>query len=161
MSASNRTAASPTAWLPRARREEVIPASQQSVAPASESPGTGSRILLVDDDPLVSMNTTYMLMDLGHSVLESPSAAHALSILEADAKFDLVITDYAMPGMSGLDLAMKIKQLKPQMPVIIATGYAELPPHATLGFLRLSKPFTQLQLASALAKASAQGSRPS
>jgi CheY-like chemotaxis protein len=111
-------------------------------------------VLLVDDDTLVSMNTAYMLMDLGHSVLEAPSGARALQLLETDAQFDVVITDYAMPGMTGLDLATKIKQIRPKMPVIIATGYAELPPRATLGFPRLSKPYTQQQLAEALDAAS-------
>jgi CheY-like chemotaxis protein len=108
------------------------------------------RILLVDDDSLVSMNTAYMLMDLGHSVLEAPSAAHAIKLLETDAQFDVMITDYAMPGMTGLDLATRAKQLKPKLPIVLATGYAELPPHASIGFPRLDKPYTQGQLAHAL-----------
>ena len=108
-----------------------------------------NRILLVDDDSLVSMNSAYMLMDLGHSVTEAPSGAHALRLMETDAQFDLVITDYAMPGMTGLDLATKIVQIRPKIPVIIATGYAE-PPHLTLGFPRLDKPYTQQQLAQAV-----------
>jgi PAS domain S-box-containing protein len=137
-------------WLPRARREDVQPAHQQAstVSPARES--RGSRVLLVDDDSLVSMNTTYMLADLGHNVLEAPSGADALRLLETDARFDVVITDYAMPGMTGHDLATKIRQIYPKMPVIIATGYAELPPRVTLGFPRLNKPYTQQQLADAL-----------
>ena len=59
-----------------------------------------------------------------------------------------------MPGMTGLDLAKKIKQIYPNIPIIIATGYAELPPHVTLGFPRLNKPYTQGQLALALEKVS-------
>ncbi len=137
-------------WLPCARREDVrtVPehAPNLSVQPRSR----GSRILLVDDDSLVSMNTAYMLMDLGHSVLEASSGAHALRLLETDAQFDIVITDYAMPSMTGLDLAVQIKKIQPKMPVIVATGYAELPPHTTLGFRRLNKPYTQEQLAEAL-----------
>jgi CheY-like chemotaxis protein len=69
----------------------------------------------VDDDALVSMNTADMLMDLGHSVLEAPSGSDALPLLETDARFDVVITGYAMPGMTGLDLAMKITQIQPEM----------------------------------------------
>jgi len=137
-------------WLPRARREDVRPAVEDIVVPSPDDPSRGSRILLVDDDSLVSMNTAYMLMDLGHSVLEAPSGAHALRVLETDSQFDVVITDYAMPGMTGVDLATKIKEVRPQLPVIIATGYAELPPHAALGFPRLSKPYTQEQLAEVL-----------
>jgi PAS domain S-box-containing protein len=137
-------------WLPRARREDVQQPTEQPLTMLEAKGARGSRILLVDDDSLVSMNTAYMLMDLGHSVLEAPSASHALRVLETDSQFDVVITDYAMPSMNGLDLATKIKSMQPNMPVIIATGYAELPPHATLGFPRLSKPYTQQQLAEAL-----------
>ena len=108
------------------------------------------RILLVDDDSLVSMNTAYMLMDLGHSVLEAPSGTHALRVLETDSQFDVVITDYAMPGMTGVDLATKIKEVRPQLPIIIATGYAELQSNVALGFPRLSKPYTQKELAEVL-----------
>jgi CheY-like chemotaxis protein len=89
-------------------------------------------------------------MDLGHSVLEAPSAAHAIKLLETDGQFDVMITDYAMPGMTGLDLATKVKQFKPKLPIVLATGYAELPPHALIGFPRLDKPYTQEQLAEAL-----------
>jgi CheY-like chemotaxis protein len=140
-------------WLPRARWEDVRKEPDQPLTFSADG-SCGSRILLVDDDSLVSMNTAYMLMDLGHSVMEASSAAHALRMLETDAQFDLIITDYAMPGMTGLDLAKKIVQIQPKIPVIIATGYAELPPHSTLGFPRLNKPYTQQQLAKALEIAS-------
>jgi DNA-binding LytR/AlgR family response regulator len=58
-----------------------------------------------------------------------------------------------MPGMNGLDLGMKIKLMNPKLPVILATGYAEISPDAKLGFPRLGKPYTQEALADALAKA--------
>ena len=103
------------------------------------------------------MNTAYMLMDLGHSVLEAQSGAHALKLLETDGQFDVVVTDFAMPGMDGLDLATRIKRIKPKLPVILATGYAELPPHATVEFPRVGKPFTQEQLAEALETALSVG----
>jgi len=132
-------------WLPRARREDVAEVAPVAEHVAQDTAG-GSRVLLVDDDPLVSMGTADMLMDLGHSVTEASSGMQALKILETDSQFDLVVTDYAMPGMTGLDLASKIKQLRPRMPIIIATGYAELPPDAPNDFLRLSKPYSQQQL---------------
>ena len=118
--------------------------------PAAETRHRQLRILLVDDDSLVSMNTAYMLMDLGHSVLEASSAAHAIKLLESDAQFDVMITDYAMPGMTGLDLAIKVKQLQPKLPIVLATGYAELPRRAPIEFPRLDKPYTQEQLTEAL-----------
>jgi DNA-binding LytR/AlgR family response regulator len=55
-----------------------------------------------------------------------------------------------MPGMNGLDLATRIRRLRPRLPVVLATGYAELPPHATLEFPRMGKPYTQEELAEAL-----------
>ena len=99
-------------WLPRARREDVR-RGRTGRGGLPQDGSRGSRILLVDDDSLVSMNTAYMLMDLGHSVMEAPSGAHALRVLETDSQFDVVITDYAMPGMTGLDLANKIKEVLP------------------------------------------------
>jgi CheY-like chemotaxis protein len=137
-------------WLPRARHEDIPVADEPVIAALSHGKSRGLRILLVDDDSLVSMNTAYMLMDLGHSVMEAQSGAHALRVLQSDSQFDAVITDYAMPGITGLDLANKVREIRPHLPVIIATGYAELPLHATLGFPRLNKPYTQDQLEEAL-----------
>ncbi len=137
-------------WLPRANREDFPSAAADVPPPATEQGHRQLRILLVDDDALVRMNTAYMLMDLGHSVLEAPSAAHAIKLLESDTQFDVVLTDYAMPGMTGLDLATKVKLMEPQLPIVLATGYAELPRHTAIGFPRLDKPYTQEQLTEAL-----------
>ena len=123
-----------TLWLPRATQEVAPAAPVQQMMPATATSGRKLRILLVDDDPLVSMNTADMLTDLGHSVREATSAAGALQLLASDGPFDVVVTDYAMPGMNGLDLATKVKQIQPQLPIVLATGYAELPPHAAVEF---------------------------
>jgi PAS domain S-box-containing protein len=139
-----------TLWLPRAAHDDLANALEERRAPSTEIAGRRLRILLVDDDSLVSMNTAYMLMDLGHSVLEAESGAHALRLLEAEGHFDLVVTDYAMPGMTGLDLAMKLRQIKPNLPIVLATGYAEFPTHTALEFPRLNKPYTQDELSAAL-----------
>jgi len=135
-----------TLWLPRAGAADAINVLEQSVIRAPEVPRRKLRVLLVDDDSLVSMNTAEMLIDLGHSVLESPSAEDALRILASDRAFDVILTDYAMPGMNGLDLATKIKRMNPEVPVILATGYADLPPQTVIGFPRLAKPYTQEEL---------------
>jgi len=109
--------------------------------------------VLVDDDILVSMGAADMLLDLGHSVTEAPSGAHALKLLETDPPFDIVVTDYAMPGMNGFELAQRIKEKNPKLPIILATGYAELPADRSIEFGHLSKPYTSKDLAAALDKA--------
>ena len=132
-------------WFPRAERADIKEIASPTKLTAQDA-SIGSRVLLVDDDALVSMGTADLLMDLGHSVTEASSGMEALQILETDPQFDVVVTDYAMPGMTGLDLATKIRQLRPHMPIIIATGYAELPPDTPNDFLLLDKPYTQEQL---------------
>ena len=109
-------------------------------------------ILAVDDDPLVLLNTVAMLEDLGHTVLEATSGKQALDIIRRDGGVDLVITDQAMPHMTGSDLAAAIRDERPDLPIILATGYAELPPGADKGLPKLSKPFRQQQLADAIVK---------
>ncbi|HSA80855.1 MAG TPA: ATP-binding protein, partial [Geminicoccaceae bacterium] len=111
-------------WLPRAKGPPAITALPLAAAPAQLRPCT---ILLVDDDALISMATSEMLKDLGHRVIEAPSGGRALEILGAGAAVDVVITDQAMPGMTGTQLAARIRAAWPDLPVIIATGYAELP----------------------------------
>jgi len=112
-------------------------------------------ILAVDDDALVLFNTAAMLEDLGHTVLEATSAKGALDTIRREGRIDLVITDQAMPNMSGSDLAAAIRSERPELPIILATGFAELPPGADKSLPRLSKPFRQHQLADAIAKTAA------
>jgi PAS domain S-box-containing protein len=139
-----------TLWLPRARTEDAVQPSAALSTSGIHDACRKLQILLVDDDALVSMNSAYMLMDLGHSVVEASSAARALELIESDAQFDVMVTDYAMPTMNGLDLATRIRQIKPKLPIVLATGYAELPPSAVISFQRLAKPFTQKELAETL-----------
>jgi CheY-like chemotaxis protein len=114
-------------------------------------------ILVVDDDGLVSMGTVAMLEDLGHFAMEAASAAQALEILGSSQRFDLVITDHAMPGMTGAELARFIFSSFPGVPVILASGYAELPnDHGLSDLLRVTKPFTQEQLETAVQRAIAE-----
>jgi CheY-like chemotaxis protein len=102
-------------------------------------------ILAVDDDALVLMNTVAMLEDLGHTAFEASSGAKALEFFE-NRTVDLVITDQAMPRMSGTELARAIRAKWPTLPIIIATGYAELPAGSELKLPRLGKPFAQADL---------------
>ncbi|MNL30470.1 Transcriptional regulatory protein QseF [compost metagenome] len=104
-------------------------------------------MLAVDDDALVLMNTTLMLEDLGHQVIEAYSGPEALSALrQEDNRIDLVITDHSMPKMTGAQLAAEIATEWPGLPVVLATGYAELPDGSGSHLPRLPKPFSQQQL---------------
>lgn len=107
-------------------------------------------VLAVDDDALIQMNTVAMLEELGHRVLEASNGAEALEILRQNPAIDVVLTDYAMPKMTGRDLAIAIAREKPGLPVILATGYAELPPGEKIDAKALPKPFGLNELARAL-----------
>ncbi|MCB8837961.1 hybrid sensor histidine kinase/response regulator [Aurantimonas sp. VKM B-3413] len=105
------------------------------------------RILLVDDDPLIAMSSVDMLEDLGHEVFEANSGEAALRHLGESGRIDLMITDFSMPRMNGAQLARAAKELDPDLPIILATGYAELPPGMEINVPRLGKPYDQDQLA--------------
>jgi CheY-like chemotaxis protein len=106
-----------------------------------------AKILLVDDDILIAMSTVDMLEDLGHEVIEANSGVAALEVLKRAGDVDLMITDFAMPGMNGAQLAAAVREIAPTLPVLLATGYAETPDGAELDLPRLGKPYTQAQLA--------------
>ena len=132
-------------WLPVATDEEdAIDDEHQGQSPVATS-DQPLVILAVDDDDLVLTNTAGMLEELGHTVFQAGSGADAMRML-AEGEVDLVITDHAMPHMTGAQLADALDESHPGLPVIIITGYAELPPHATKR-LRLDKPFRQAELA--------------
>jgi DNA-binding NtrC family response regulator len=105
---------------------------------------------VVADDTLVLQSMAAMLADLGHRVLEASSGREALEHLGRAQSVDLVITDQAMPGMTGMQLAATIKQRWPHLPVILASGYADLPSDLELSLIRLSKPFGQDRLVRAI-----------
>ena len=103
-------------------------------------------ILFVDDDPLIAMSTMEMLEDLGHRVIAANSGRHALDILNSAQPLDLMMTDHVMPGMTGIELAAASRAVRPSLPILLATGYAELPEGAQLDLPRLAKPYHQDQL---------------
>ena len=104
-------------------------------------------IVAVDDDPLVLTNTAAMLEEFGHTCLSAASAQEALEILKTDPSVDLVITDQIMPQMTGLQLARVIRTEWPEMPIILASGYAEVDQENVIKLPRLAKPFTLAELA--------------
>jgi CheY-like chemotaxis protein len=93
-----------------------------------------------------------MLEDLGHTAIGAESGSAALEILRDGNSIDLVITDQVMPEMTGLQLAQKIGAEWPELPIVLATGFAEIPSGA-MKLPRLAKPFSQLDLALALVPA--------
>jgi signal transduction histidine kinase/ActR/RegA family two-component response regulator len=140
-------------WLPMAKTAPAPPPAEAHVQKAA--PGLGaSRVLLVDDDLLVMTGTSAMLEDLGHTPIEAHSGAEALAKLASGIEVDVVITDHAMPAMTGLQLARSIQEKHPGIPIILATGYAELPVDpASLGILRLAKPCSQYDIGIAIQSA--------
>src|SRR5262249_29613666 len=104
-------------------------------------------LLFVDDDALISLSTVALLEDLGHAVIKASSGDAAIEVLKSDRPIDLLITDYAMPGMDGVQLAKEARLLRPTLPVLLATGYADLPARTNIDLPRLSKPYRQHQLA--------------
>ena len=94
-----------------------------------------------------------MLEDLGHSVIQAPTGKAALAVLRSETVVDLLLVDQAMPQMTGMQLASLARQDRPSLPIILATGYAELPDQADLGLVRLSKPYMQEDLARVIAGA--------
>ncbi|MDT7950318.1 MAG: MHYT domain-containing protein [Acetobacteraceae bacterium] len=107
-------------------------------------------VLAVDDDPLVLANTVAMLEDLGHTVLPNSSAQAALRALADGVRPDIVVTDHAMPGVTGLQLAERVRTEYPSVPVLLVSGYAEVMAGADFDVPRLNKPFTQVGLAEAV-----------
>src|SRR5690606_83582 len=91
--------------------------------PAAETPAKTLRILTVDDDPIILLNTATILSEIGHDVRPAHSAAAALRILETEA-FDLLLTDYAMPGMDGGELVRMAREMQPGIKAVILSGYA-------------------------------------
>jgi CheY-like chemotaxis protein len=135
-------------WLPAAARNQAK--APVDLAQATVGACRPLTILAVDDDELVLLNTVAMLEDLGHTVLQANNGAEALRLLAEAPDLDLLITDHAMPEMTGVELALKAGAVRPDLPVILATGYAEPPSGDGAALARLDKPFGQKQLAAAI-----------
>lgn len=129
-------------WLRVARGELEAP----TPAERAEAPAAAATIVLVDDDALIAASTAALLEDLGHQVVEFPSGQEALAAIEGGLRPDLVITDHAMPGMTGVELAIALREHAPELPILLATGYAELQGAQRIELPRIAKPYTQQQL---------------
>ena len=137
-------------WLPIAAGAERRVLGAAAAARSDCARTRACSILLVDDDPMVAETTVGMLEVLGHRVKVASSGGRALEMLGTDTSVDLVITDYAMPGMTGKELARRIRESRPNLPVILASGYAELAAQDDSGLPRLDKPYALDKLASVI-----------
>jgi PAS domain S-box-containing protein len=142
-------------WLPMAMKQSR-PDEASSEAERLR-PGPPMTVLLVDDHPEVRETTAALLGELGHQVIDLQTGAEALDVLkDAAIVVDLLLSDYAMPHLSGTDLLSRARELRPDLPALLITGYADAdeirqrPEDVPI----LSKPFTLPELAAALRKAS-------
>jgi PAS domain S-box-containing protein len=136
-------------WIPVAvegmASKPLLPHAEPVVVPRLS-------VLVVDDDSLVLTSTSLLLEDLGHRVVSATSGAQALALFDQGEVIDLMITDMAMPHMSGAQLAHAVRLLKPDLPIILATGYAERLEGFAAQLPRLPKPFTQMNLVAIIAQ---------
>jgi signal transduction histidine kinase/DNA-binding response OmpR family regulator len=134
------------------RRPVLAPpaiASAEAFAPPSAAEGRARRVLLVEDEVLLRMSTTDMLERLGCSVAGVGSGEAALELLAQSGGYDLLVTDVGLPGMSGEELAVKVREKYPLLPVMIASGYGRSGLQGE-GIQFVSKPYSSIDLQQAL-----------
>lgn len=134
-----------TLYLPCA-----VPVVAEGAPPiVAMKPGVGRTVLIVDDNDLVRRAMEMTLQGLGHRVLAMPDGAAALEILSRSDAVDVLITDYAMEGMNGVELIHEARRLRPNLPVMLITGYADLT-DVMDDIVLLHKPFQAADLVSNL-----------
>ncbi len=132
-----------------------LPVSLVGVKDEGQTLGTPRRTaglgtaLLVDDEDLVRMSTADMLVDLGYAVIEARSAEEALRLIAEGLRPDVLITDHLMPGMTGVELARELRSRRPELQVLIVSGYAEAEGIGS-DIPRLTKPYRSAELAEML-----------
>ncbi|HEX3423750.1 MAG TPA: response regulator [Sphingomicrobium sp.] len=141
-------------WLPRAGGIRPQNKKPQSPEPQQKS-SCSLRVLLVDDHAEVRSTTAAVLADFGHNVVEAANGADALTALgDGDCKYDAMITDYAMPNLSGTEFLREARKICPDVPALLITGYAdaEAIDNRPDGVEVMLKPFTPHQLEEALSR---------
>jgi signal transduction histidine kinase len=142
-------------YVPRADPQAV---PRGAGAPARRAEHVSATILLVDDDSAVREITAAMLRDLGHVVLEAGSGGGALDLLERAPKVDLILIDFAMPGMSGAEVARRVQAKRPALPILFITGFADRTALAGVSEAQIvGKPFLDDELAEKVRLALAGG----
>jgi CheY-like chemotaxis protein len=136
-------------WLPVAEEQPVVAPLEPAMLHTAVGRAT---ILLVDDEDLVRAGTADMLRDIGYEVITAASGAEAIRLLRAGAEVDLLITDYLMPAMNGVQLVHLARSVAPNVPSLLITGYSTIAAGPDAMLPRLAKPFRQADLASRVAE---------
>ncbi len=140
-------------WLPAAA---AAPAPAEVVTSLVAGQAITSQplvVLAVDDDNLVLASTIAMLEDLGHAARGASSAPEALDLLATMGDVQLLLTDQAMPGMTGAELIQQVRTRWPALPIVLSTGFAELKEPLPSVVMKLAKPYVQAELERAIAEA--------
>lgn len=142
-------------YLPRIGEQRLATPTKVEVLPRPLADGEQKTILLVDDDPQVRQVTASLLDAYGYQVIEAASGDQALGKL--NEAIDLLLTDFAMPGMNGAELARRVRQVSPQLPILFITGYADLSILDAEDQFIVQKPFRDDELAAKLHNALSRG----
>lgn len=110
-------------------------------------------VLVVDDVPLVRATATRILRELGHAVLDAWNGPDALALLDRHPEVDVLVADLRMPGMNGLDLSDAARRLRPDLPVVLTSGYVDESPRPDLAFV--GKPWRATAVTAAIEAAMA------
>jgi CheY-like chemotaxis protein len=143
-------------WLAAGRPERVVPAVPEST---TLQPGRGERIVLVDDELDIRRTLARLLSESGYHVETAATGVDALALIDHDRPPDLLVLDYAMPGLSGLDVAKAVRANHPRLPILFMSGFADPKmledemPAARL----LRKPFGNNELFSAIRRSLLEG----
>ena len=112
-------------WLPRSEAPAAGARAPASDEAAERAPTRSLRVLLVDDHHGVRATTCALVEELGHACVDAGSANEALAHVERGEAFDVIVTDYAMPDLSGTELIRRARKMTPGVSAIIVTGYAD------------------------------------
>src|SRR5579862_1812601 len=124
----------------------------QQPLPAKPKPANGKRVLVVEDEEAVRRYAARVLANEGYAVVEAGDGVEALDRCQTEASVDLVVTDVVMPRMGGRILVERLRAIRPDLPVVFMSGYAE-DPIGLPSALFLEKPFGADAMATVVAKA--------
>ena len=149
--------------LPRAPKLQaiILPAPNAGDAPADRRPN-GARLLVIDDEPDVRTVTVDTLRTLGFEVVSAESARLGLEILDRGVPVDLVVTDFSMPEMNGIEFIRRAHLSRPNLPCLLVTGYADISDPADMSasdIVILRKPYRMKQLSAVVGQLLAQVER--